>query len=122
MVKIEDLEGWLVKYKKEKSSTLMGLFSGAESNKRWFRVIAMPSNDLAMCYFHRKTDRGAQPRGCILLSEVTRLWEDGETFTLELRSRSLVLKAESKAEHWLWLQGLAERCVHADTRSLPKSE
>lgn len=115
------MEGWLVKFKKEKNSSLMGILTGAESNKRWFRVIVMPSSELALCYFHRKTDRASQPKGCILLSGVTRIWEDRDTFTLELQSRSMVLKAQSKAEHGLWLQGLAEHCLHADTRSLSKS-
>ena len=138
-VRIEDLEGWLYKVKTHEKAGLFRKLTGSE-NKRWFRVMELPTDrrELTLCYFHKKSDRdgGAKGKlrlnlaseikvdchvGWVYLDDISKVSEGNGNFTLCTSSRVLILQAPTKAEHRLWLQGIAERCPHAYFENIQSS-
>jgi hypothetical protein len=147
-VRLEDLEGWLLKLKDpEKSNAkLLALFSGS-ATKRWFRVMTLSNvssmyvNDLALCYFRRKSERDGDVKGFLLfvlfiirmryldsfqigwiyLHDIIKISEEKERFTIFTSCRNMVIQAQSKSEHRLWLQGISERCLKADLSAIKSS-
>ena len=136
-VRIEDLEGWLLKVKNQEKSGLLSKLTGGE-NKRWFRVMELSTDrkELILCYFRKRTDRDSgakgkhyrchprliEGKGWIYLEDVLRVVEGEGNFTLFTSSRTMTLQAPSKAEHKLWLQGIAERCAQAVFENIKSSK
>lgn len=103
LVELEALEGWLIKKKRDKNK-----FFGGDT-KRWFKIQKIkgsPVDDLCMCYF--KSPNDPEPSGWIYLKDIRELSDDGRIMTVVTTARKIVLEAQTKAEHKLWLQGLVD--------------
>lgn len=60
--------------------------------------------------------------GWVYLEDISKIVEGEGNFTLYTSSRVLILQAPTKAEHRLWLQGIAERCPHASFENIQSSK
>lgn len=103
-MELEALEGWLIKKKRPDKTSFFG-----KDTKRWFKIQKIKGSamdDLCMCYFKGPNDDA--PSGWIYLKDVRELSDDGKIFTVVTTQRKIVLEAQSKAEHKLWLQGLVD--------------
>jgi hypothetical protein len=52
------------------------------------------------------------------LDDIISISEDKDTFSVETASRIMVIQAQTRAEHRLWLQGIAERAPNATLRNI----
>jgi len=104
LVELEALEGWLIKKKRKEKTNFFG-----KDTKRWFKIQKIKGSmmdDLCMCYFKGPNDE--DPSGWVYLKDVRELSDDGKIFTVVTTQRKIVLEAQTKAEHKLWLQGLVD--------------
>eukprot|EP00904_Undaria_pinnatifida_P004652 jgi/Undpi1/14188/HiC_scaffold_9.g03837.m1 len=103
------LQGYLMK-EKSKMSLLHGLTG--DINKRYFRVRTIEGGDeLALCYYKNIADPVV--RGWIYLKDMTEIAEIQDTIILTSVARTLYLYAQTRAEHNLWVTGLAKLCPEA---------
>ncbi|CAM9207865.1 unnamed protein product, partial [Discosporangium mesarthrocarpum] len=112
MVDVSDLQGYLMK---EKSKT--GLLNGltGDSNKRYFKVQKIEGGEeWALCYYKNRLDNGI--RGWIYLRDLKEISEDGDIMKFASAARTLFLSAQTRAEHRLWIVGIAKLCPYAFIR------
>ncbi|CAN0503631.1 unnamed protein product [Ectocarpus sp. 12 AP-2014] len=103
------LQGYLMK-EKSKLSRLHGLTG--DINKRYFKIQSIEgSEELALCYY--KKFNVPEIRGWIYLKDVTEIAEDQDTIIVTSAARTLHLYAQTRAQHNLWVTGLAKLCPHA---------
>ncbi|CAM9795122.1 unnamed protein product [Ectocarpus sp. 12 AP-2014] len=103
------LQGYLMK-EKSKLSRLHGLTG--DINKRYFKIQSIAgSEELALCYY--KKFNVPEIRGWIYLKDVTEIAEDQDTIIVTSAARTLHLYAQTRAQHNLWVTGLAKLCPHA---------
>lgn len=120
-VEIASLEGFLFK-KSHKDNSLVSLLK-KDVKKRWFKVMetsGCEGTELAFCYFETEKDKNA--KSWIYLKDVTNISDDGTTFTVASKSRSMTLHAATRAEQRLWLQGLVNICHFADCSNIISKE
>ena len=71
-------------------------------------------DDLAMCYFKRSSDK--EPSGWIYLKDIRGVADDEKVIIIVTTQRKIVLEAQTRAEHRLWLQGILDYSPYiADT-------
>ncbi|CAM9409551.1 unnamed protein product, partial [Choristocarpus tenellus] len=96
-----DIEGYLDKLKHKKRFFL------SNWTRRWFVVDAAT---LQLEYFAERTDADkgiVQPSGAISLNEISSVWAfDEYCFQIESPKRTLMLRADSKAQQTCWLRAL----------------
>ncbi|CAM9434549.1 unnamed protein product [Ectocarpus fasciculatus] len=103
------LQGYLMK-EKSKLSRLHGLTG--DINKRYFKIQSIEgSEELALCYY--KKFNVPEIRGWIYLKDVTEIAEDQDTIIVTSAARTLHLYAQTRAQHNVWVTGLAKLCPHA---------
>eukprot|EP00639_Heterosigma_akashiwo_P029694 CAMPEP_0194664486 /NCGR_PEP_ID=MMETSP0295-20121207/1495_1 /TAXON_ID=39354 /ORGANISM="Heterosigma akashiwo, Strain CCMP2393" /LENGTH=140 /DNA_ID=CAMNT_0039546247 /DNA_START=173 /DNA_END=592 /DNA_ORIENTATION=+ len=111
MVDINVLEGWL--FKEKSKQPRVGILS--DSNKRWFKINQISGDgdrsEMALCYYKNQGSR--EPKGWIYLNDVTEIIEDDNSIIVISPSRRMKLRAQTRAEHRLWLAGLAQACPDA---------
>mmetsp|Transcript_10169 Transcript_10169/g.13267 ORF Transcript_10169/g.13267 Transcript_10169/m.13267 type:complete len:534 (+) Transcript_10169:47-1648(+) len=66
---------------------------------------------MALCYF--KNQYSKEPKGWIYLEDVSEIIEDSNSISIISPSRRMKLRAQTRAEHRLWLQGLTQACPEA---------
>lgn len=69
------------------------------------------SDELALCYYKKSID--PEVRGWIYLKDVAQIAEDKDTMTITSAARTLHLYAQTRAEHNMWVKGLAKLCPSA---------
>lgn len=70
-----------------------------------------------MCYFNSPKDT-TDAKGWIYLKDVTDISDDEKCFKITSVSRTMVLEAQTKSEHRLWLQGIVELCPKANIENV----
>lgn len=84
-----------------------------------YTIQSTDSSEVALCYY--KSPKDTEPRGWVYLRDVIELSDDGKIFSVISPARTMVLEAQTSAEHRFWLFGLADLCPGANT-SLIKSQ
>ncbi|CAM9177290.1 unnamed protein product, partial [Choristocarpus tenellus] len=108
---VEALEGYLIK-EKSQGRAWSGLTG--DSNKRYFKVQQIEvggGGEWALCYYKNRSD--ADIRGWIYLHDVKEISEEQDIIRVKSAARTLLLTAQTRAEHRLWVVGIAKLCPHA---------
>lgn len=74
-------------------------------------LVRQSSGELALCYY--KTSADPEVRGWIYLKDMTEIVEDQDTMIITSVARTLHLYAKTRAEHNVWVTGLAKLCPEA---------
>lgn len=69
------------------------------------------SEELALCYYKNISD--PEVRGWIYLKDMTEIAENQDTMILTSVARTLHLYAQTRAQHNVWVTGLAKLCPGA---------
>lgn len=96
------------------SGAIYNSFGGSipHNGTPWPRAFYLQtSHELALCYYKNAAD--PEVRGWIYLRDMTEIAEDQDTVILTSVVRTLHLYAPTRAEHNMWVTGLAKLCPEA---------
>lgn len=124
---IPQLCDWFLKEKRDHFKRRGSILPGSGSNRRWFTIEHIPSNDgssasndnddgehkieLALCYYKRNND-DKERSGWLFLSDVLSLAQDlpGRWIILEHPTRILRIQSPTPAQHRVWYSTLTKSC------------
>ena len=107
LAEIEHLQGWLTKLK-DKQGPSMKRFFTSDSTRRWFKVQAVSTEELTLCYF--KTESSQSPRGWVFLRDCSSIHEEtlegGAVLVIVHPSRTMMLKGSTDTSTRTWITKL----------------